>query len=130
MIPDAGDEEPRAFIDDSPEIEIGDAEVVREEIEDGSEVGFDVGGEDGGAHAEDAAEVLEVDALGLEEGDDVVDGVEGGGVEGGVEGEGAAGVDAHDLEAEDFLLELEGDVGVGGLVEGVFVEEGFGFGAA
>lgn len=57
-----------------------------------------------------------------------MDGVEGGGVEGRVHGEGAAGVDAHDLEAEDFLLELEGDVGVGGLVEGVFVEESFGFG--
>lgn len=64
-----------------------------------------------------------MDALGLEEGDDGVDGVEGGGAEGGVEGESAAGVDAHDLEAEDLLLELEGDVGVGGGVEGVLLEE-------
>lgn len=107
---------------------IGNSEVAGEEGEDRGEIGSDVGGEDGGAHAEDPGEILEVDALGLEEGDDGVDGVEGGGMEGRIDGEGAAGVDAHDLEAEDLLLELEGDVGVGGLVEGVLLEEGFGFG--
>lgn len=106
---------------------VGNSEIAGEEVEDRSEIGSDVGGEDGGAHAEDSAEIVEVDALGLEEGDDGVDGAEGGGVESGVEGERSAGVDAHDLEAEDFLLELEGDVGVGGLVERVFLEESFGF---
>lgn len=100
---------------------------MREKVEDRGEVGFDVGGEDGGAHAEDSAQILEVDALGLEEGDDGVDGVEGLGVESGVYRERAAGVDAHDLEAEDFLLVFQGDVGVGCLVERVFVEESLGF---
>ncbi|PKI26328.1 hypothetical protein CRG98_048983, partial [Punica granatum] len=57
------------------------------------------------------------------EGDDGVYGVKRDGVEGGVEGEGAAGVDPHDFEAEDLLLELKGDVGVGRGVERVLLEE-------
>lgn len=126
LVPDAGDQQPRALVDGPPEALVGDAEVPGQEAEDGAEVGLDVGGEELGAHAEDPAQVLLVDALGLEEGDDGVDGVEGGAAEGGVEGEGPARVDAHDLEAEDLLLELEGDVGVGRGVERVLVEEALG----
>lgn len=46
----------------------------------------------------------------MEEGDDGVNGVEGGSVERGVEGECLTGVDTHYLEAQDFLFELEGEV--------------------
>lgn len=126
LVSDARDQQPRTLVDGPPEVMVGDAEVPGQEAEDGAEVGFDVGGEEIGAHAEDPGQVLLVDALGLEEGDDGVDGVEGGAAEGRVEGEGSARVDTHDLEAEDLLLELEGDVGVRWGVEWVLVEEALG----
>ncbi|KAI6705965.1 hypothetical protein NL676_008927 [Syzygium grande] len=72
------------------------------------------------------AKIHLVDALGLEEGDEGIDGVEGGGGEGRIEGSGSARVDAYDLEAEDLFLEMEGDVGVGWGVEWVLVEEALG----
>lgn len=50
-----------------------------------------------------------MEAFGLEEGDDGVDGVERGGVETRVLGQSPARIDAHDFEAEDFLFELGGD---------------------
>lgn len=64
-----------------------------------------------------------VDPFGAQEGDDGVDGVEGGGAESRVLGEGFAGVDAEDFEAEDFLFDLEGEVGVSWGVEWVLLEE-------
>lgn len=69
-----------------------------------------------------------MEAFGLEEGDDGVDGFHGGGAEIRVLGEGLACVDAHDFEAEDFLFEVEGEFRVGGRIERVLLEEGFGFG--
>ncbi|PON82348.1 hypothetical protein TorRG33x02_218430, partial [Trema orientale] len=127
LVPGAAGEEPGALVDDPPEVAVGDAEVGGEEVEDRGEVGGDVGGEDPGAHAEDLGEVAVAEAPGAEEGDDGVDGGEGGGVEVRVEGEGPARVDPHDLEAEDLLLDLEGEVGGLGLgVERVLVEDALG----
>lgn len=63
MVSDAGDQEPRALVDHLPEIVVGNSEIVGEEVEDGGEIRSDVGGENGGAHAEDSAEVFEVDSF-------------------------------------------------------------------
>lgn len=68
-----------------------------------------------------------MDAFGLEEGDNGVDGGEGSGAEGRVEGEGFPGIDSHDFEADDFFFEFGGEFVVGGGVEWVAVEEAAGF---
>ena len=49
-----------------------------EETENWVKVSFDVGSENFGAHAKDSGQVLLANAFGLEEGDDGVDGFEGG----------------------------------------------------
>lgn len=50
-----------------------------------------------------------MDAFGLEEGDYLVDAMQRSSVERRVLGECSTGVNAHDFEAQDFLLELKGD---------------------
>lgn len=60
---------------------------MREEIENWVELGFNVGGEDLRAHAKNPRQVLLVDAFGLEEENDGVNGMQGGSVERRVKGE-------------------------------------------
>lgn len=67
-----------------------------------------------------------MDAFGAEEGDDGVQAVERSRVEGGVLGEGFAGVDAEDLQAEDLLFDLVGEVGGRWGVEWMGLEEALG----
>lgn len=68
-----------------------------------------------------------LDAFGLEESDDGVDGIKGGGMERRVSSEGFAGIDTHDFKTQDLFFELEGEFCVGWSVEWVFMEEGFRF---
>lgn len=42
LVPDAGDQEPRAFVDHLSEILIGDSEIGGDEIEDGVEFRSDI----------------------------------------------------------------------------------------
>lgn len=69
-----------------------------------------------------------MDALGLEEGDNSVDGMERSCVERRVLGQSSARIDAHNFKAEDFFFGLEGDACMGSLVEWVFMENVSGFG--
>lgn len=66
-----------------------------------------------------------MNAFGLEEGDDRMNGLKSCRVERGIEREGLAGVDAHDFKAEDFFFDLGRESGV---KKRVLVEEGCGFG--
>lgn len=90
---------------------------------------MDGGSEDFGGDGENAREVFVVDAFGLEVGEEGLDGIGGGVAEVRVEGEGAAGVDAHDFEAEDLFLDVGREVREGEVRERkgeVRMGEGFG----
>jgi len=76
----------------------GNFEFIQDEIENWGEIGFDVGGENLGAHAEDSGQVLFENAVGEKEGDDGLDGFHGGCAEIRVLGEGFACIDTHYLK--------------------------------
>lgn len=95
----AADQQPRAFLHHSSERIIRDAEIARQEHENGVEFCSDVGSEDLRTHPQDPREVVRVDSFWLEEVEDGLDGVERGRAEERVEREGFAGVDSHELEA-------------------------------
>lgn len=69
-----------------------------------------------------------MNAFRLEKGDDRVDGFKSYRVERGIEREGLASIDTHDFKAQDFLFDLGREGGVKRGVEGMLMEEGFGFG--
>lgn len=110
---------------------VWDSEFLREEIENWVEIGFDVRGENLGAHAEDPGKVLVLDAFREKEGDDGVNGFHCSCAEVRVLGQCFTCIDTHYLETQDFLFELKGEfcVGCNWCVEWVVLEEGFGFGS-
>jgi hypothetical protein len=75
LVADAAGQHARALDHHAPVRRLRHAQVRGEEGEHGAEVGADAGGQHGRAHAEDAAQVLELEPAGLEERHHRVDGL-------------------------------------------------------
>lgn len=106
LVADAAGQHARALDHHAPVRRLRHAQVRGEEGEHGAEVGADAGGQHGRAHAEDAAQVLELEPAGLEERHHRVDGLRRRVAERRVLLQRAPIVHAHQLQAQDLVLHL------------------------